>query len=80
MSARTIEELGKLLEGVTICFCTVCCHDPNYGHCYSCRCENHVPEPIMPEVGKLKQALDHWRELAIAHYREKPSVAERTEP
>lgn len=59
------DKFANLLKGVDMCFCTVCNHQPEYGHCYSCKCGNHKPEPIIPEVGKLKQSLDHWRQLAI---------------
>lgn len=60
-----IERLSKLLEGVPMCFCTVCSHDPAYGHCYSCRCANRQPEPIIADVAKLKITVDHWREIAV---------------
>lgn len=67
-AVSAIKELAKLLEGVKICFCTLCSHNPDYGHCYACRCGNHVPEPAeldAAEIGKLKEALTHWRNHAI---------------
>jgi hypothetical protein len=69
----TFKEICRLLEksGATICFCTLCSHDPKYGHCYACNCGNHVPEPkydgdicaIQDDRAKLKATADHLKRL-----------------
>jgi hypothetical protein len=50
---------------VPFCFCTVCNHDPKYGYCWFCRCQNHVEvQPELDEEGKkLLQALRRAKEL-----------------
>lgn len=68
MSRDTFERLGELLKNVEFCFCTLCSHQAEYGHCYACKCGNRQPEPPeldIKEIKKLKAALDHWRDHAI---------------
>jgi len=47
MTKDPFKELCDLLDksGARMCFCTLCSHDPKYGHCYACHCGNHVAEP-----------------------------------
>lgn len=53
------EEFADLFKDVKMCFCALCSHDPQYGHCYVCACGNHLPEPIEHDSGKLLAALKH---------------------
>lgn len=38
------EELMALLDGVPFCFCNTCKHDPKFGKCDKCWCQNHHKE------------------------------------
>lgn len=79
MSKPVSEDLTELLK-TPICFCTLCSHQPAYGYCWSCRCHNHLPEPLdmASEIDKLKSALAHWQEIAIEMKRQRDIVLDKS--
>ena len=51
-------------DGTSVCYCNLCRHSPDFGHCYFCPCGNNQPEPPLDaEALKIKQALEHARKL-----------------
>lgn len=62
----TGETLDAFLENVRICFCTLCNHEPKYGHCYSCNCGNHVAASDTEDSAKLKATVAHLKTLLIS--------------
>jgi hypothetical protein len=74
-----LSELSELLKGARVCFCTLCSHQKEFGHCYFCSCHNHTPQPQLGiESHKILAALDHSRELLKSlHFEIKNSEQKR---
>lgn len=74
MPGDSLQQLGALLQDsrVHICFCPLCKHMREYGHCYSCRCQNNQPRPPSSEheVTKMLATIEHWKRLAVYFLRE----------
>ena len=81
----SIKRLPELLDEVfkdgrvTICFCTLCSHQPEYGHCYACPCGNHQPTPVPSnkEEQKLQFTVSHLIRLLHLVAKEKRVAGER---
>ena len=68
MPSDSIKQLAVLLRdaGATVCFCTLCSHQPDYGYCYACNCKNGCALPPLSEheAVKMQAAITYWRDLA----------------
>jgi hypothetical protein len=64
------ERFDELLSAMSVCFCTLCSHHPNYGYCYLCPCHNHASEPVVilglvaaEELRRAKEAIANLYEI-----------------